>query len=159
MDGLVDLPPLDAVQSIITRVRRLDRASRIFVLMGVFEDVHPDIHFRTGEVRLDILWRLFVRWWPDFEFPHRLENLVDLLRGAHRDVPAYAFMDPADQNFFDRLPDPVTVYQGTSGVFKSGVSWTTDKDTAEWFARRFANEAASVASGENRETRNMGGVH
>lgn len=47
----------------------------------------------------------------------------------------------------DSLPDPVRIYRGTSGVsFKTagkGHSWTIDRDTACWFAMRFAEYRGS----------------
>lgn len=35
------------------------------------------------------------------------------------------------------LPDPVTLYRGAVPSRRDGMSWTTDRDRAEWFARRF----------------------
>lgn len=36
------------------------------------------------------------------------------------------------------MPDLVTVYRGCRRHNKNGISWTTDKARAEWFARRFS---------------------
>ena len=37
----------------------------------------------------------------------------------------------------DRLPDPVRIYRGAQLKYARGMSWTTDPDTAAWFAHRF----------------------
>ena len=39
------------------------------------------------------------------------------------------------------------MYRGASGDFPPGVSWTTDKAKALWFAQRFRKHSASVLSG------------
>ncbi len=140
LGDLDDFSSEEAAKSIISRVYKLDRASRMAVLMGVLE-----------EADAATFWRIFLYSWSDFEFPHRWENLIDLLRGAHRFVPPYGFMDPADQKYFDNLPDSVTIYRGFSGPFPLGASWTTDRDIAEWFARRFAENEAHVVSGTIRK--------
>jgi hypothetical protein len=142
LEDLVVFSPEYAAEKIVSRVGKLDRADRMAVLMDVLEFEAAD-----GET----FWRIFMRWWVDFEFPHRWGSLIDLLRDVHGCVPAYSFMDPADRRFFDSLPDPVIIHRGSSGIFKSGVSWTTDKDMAEFFARRFADTDASVVTGRIRK--------
>jgi hypothetical protein len=56
-------------------------------------------------------------------------------------------MPQIDQTFFDRLPKHVTIYRGASRKFPLGISWTTEKAKAEWFAHRFGDPDASVLSG------------
>ena len=52
-------------------------------------------------------------------------------------------MDAKELRRFQALEDPATVYQGlTSHNAKNirALSWTLDRDTAEWFAHRFGEE-------------------
>ena len=44
-------------------------------------------------------------------------------------------MDYDELNYFSNLPKKIIIYRG--GVSKRGISWTLDKDIAEWFANRF----------------------
>jgi len=44
-------------------------------------------------------------------------------------------MDYDELNYFNNLPKKIVIYRG--GVSKRGISWTLNKDIAEWFANRF----------------------
>jgi hypothetical protein len=49
-----------------------------------------------------------------------------------------SFMSEENRAEFEKLPDPVTVYRGyVKGKNFSGYSWTTNKEKAWWFAKRF----------------------
>jgi hypothetical protein len=60
-------------------------------------------------------------------------------------------MDDDEQTAFAALPDPVPVLRGFShDEGQYGLSWTIDRERAEWFAHRFAllnGSAARVAAG------------
>ena len=49
-------------------------------------------------------------------------------------------LDTREQAAFDQLPEMVPVWHGLEreDSIALGLSWTTDRDVAEWFARRFA---------------------
>lgn len=47
------------------------------------------------------------------------------------------FMDKEERALFKKLPETVTVYRGCSVNKVSGISWTTDKEKAKWFAMRY----------------------
>lgn len=57
-------------------------------------------------------------------------------------------VDARDLDFFDSLPDYVTVYRGCFGITPklaaAGVCWTTSRETAQWFAQRGRNVGAPV---------------
>jgi hypothetical protein len=132
-----DLDAEEAAERISSRVGRLDRASRMSVLAGIL-----------GEASDDTFWSIFLEWWPDFEFPHRWEALLDILRGVHALTPVYPFMPAVDQAFFDSLPEEITVHRGTRQKVPLGISWTTDRACADFFARRFAgHDDGRVVSG------------
>lgn len=47
-------------------------------------------------------------------------------------------MEPMEQRAFAKLPESFPVYRGFIGERGKGLSWTTDKGKAIWFAERFA---------------------
>jgi hypothetical protein len=50
-------------------------------------------------------------------------------------------MTDEDKQAFNALPEVVTVYRGCQkGLNENGLSWTTDKDKAEFFAHRFRKQ-------------------
>lgn len=58
-----------------------------------------------------------------------------------------SLMSEDQRAFFDNLEEEVTVYRGVTGYglgyglhYQKAVSWTLDKETAEWFANRFRAE-------------------
>ena len=58
-------------------------------------------------------------------------------------------MDAKELRRFQALEDPATVYQGlTSHNAKNirALSWTLDRDTAEWFAHRFKEDGTEYAA-------------
>ena len=136
LEYLEAFPPKRAAERISSRLSKLDRAARMSVLMGILDEAEAD-YFSP----------IFLDWWPDFEFPHRWDNLADRLRVAHGAVPAYNFMSADNRVFFDSLPNNVTIYRGASREFALGISWTTDIAKADWFARRFEEDTAAVFSG------------
>lgn len=54
--------------------------------------------------------------------------------------------------FYESLPDEVTVYRGHQGVNEWGMSWTTDRERAIWFAHRFQQDHAYLSTGRVRKS-------
>lgn len=51
-------------------------------------------------------------------------------------------MDKEELEFYDAIPETVTVYRGVAvGRVPNGLSWTMDYDTALWFANRFNRDS------------------
>ena len=52
-------------------------------------------------------------------------------------LPSWSpFLAEADPEFYDSLPETLTVYRGADrSCIEAGVSWTTDRHVAEGFAR------------------------
>lgn len=68
-------------------------------------------------------------WIPHEEFQPMFEWLL------HADVSFPTYL-PADcRQFFDALPQVVTAYRGQDAADRTGLSWTTDRRAAEFFAR------------------------
>jgi len=79
--------------------------------------------------------------WIRTEAPNNDPNLSkkDLLSLFKATDPAL-LMDGDDYRRFTDLDDVVTVYRGVTSMNEKNVkalSWTLDRDTAEWFAHRF----------------------
>ena len=73
----------------------------------------------------------------DPNLSHR--SLADLFRSVS---PKY-LMDAEELRQFQTLEDPVTVYRGVTSHNAQNIralSWTLDRDTAEWFAHRFGED-------------------
>jgi hypothetical protein len=91
-------------------------------------------------------WKLVGRVWTDSENIWQNTLEWDALLGSERGereaiMVADAFDgDDADIEMYRALPETATVYRGaTAGLNEEGLSWTTDRDKAVWFARRFAD--------------------
>ena len=49
---------------------------------------------------------------------------------------AVEYMLPIEKERLNSLSDPVTIYRGQIAGRRAGISWTTDRERAEWFAKR-----------------------
>ena len=66
------------------------------------------------------------------------DEWVEVLTDRNPRSRHWHFMSEADRKVYDELPDMVTIYRGVDvGGNPDGLSWTLDKERAEWFARRF----------------------
>lgn len=97
------------------------------------------VHEHGEELTDQAYWELIGAVWTDsenvWENTLQWDELLASDRGART-----AVMDEDDRAMYDALPDTFTVFRGAqSGVNELGLSWTTDRDKAEWFARRFAS--------------------
>jgi hypothetical protein len=141
-----DLTWDEAVKSVKeagTNLGWLDRPWRWCCLRALLQE-HSDAP--------EIFWPLFVQWWSDCEsnLAHGwLQRTLASADGSARD-----FLEPEDKDFFDSLPERVTVYRGTQRPGRHvGISWTTDKEIAEWFARRFCLKGTpTLLSGQVRKS-------
>ena len=65
------------------------------------------------------------------------------LTALFRSVSPEYLMDEEERAAYQALEDPVTVYRGVTSYNAQNIralSWTLDRDTAEWFAHRFGEE-------------------
>jgi hypothetical protein len=112
------------------------RASALFRVMQEHGEQMSDADY----------WKLVGRVWVDSENIWQNTLEWDALLGSERGgreaimVPDVFDDDDADLAMHRALPETVTVYRGaTAGLNEEGLSWTTDRNTAVWFARRFAD--------------------
>ena len=67
------------------------------------------------------------------------KSLVDMFKKADQSI----LMDGEEKDVFDSFDDTVTIYRGVTSYNAKNIkalSWTTDYQTAEWFAHRFGEE-------------------
>lgn len=82
--------------------------------------------------------------WILEECPNQDRNVSkrELLALFHS-VPPELLMDEEEYAVYQSLEDSVTVYRGVTSYNAKNIkalSWTLDRDTAEWFAHRFGEE-------------------
>jgi hypothetical protein len=94
-------------------------------------------------------YRAFVDVWSNSETNDRHLELIDRLI-KKRTIQAERVMphlDKEDREFFDSLPDEVTIYRGTTVENPyADYSWTTDADKALCFARRCYEATPALAA-------------
>ncbi len=84
--------------------------------------------------------------WLDEENPNQDTNVsrkeaVEYFRSASKEH----LMEPADLEYYNNLPDTITVYRGVSpGREKYGLSWTDNREKAEWFKARYESSNTGV---------------
>ena len=67
------------------------------------------------------------------------KNLVDMFKKADKSI----LMDGEEKEQFDSFEDTVTIYRSVTSYNAKNIkalSWTTDYQTAEWFAHRFGED-------------------
>jgi hypothetical protein len=82
-------------------------------------------------------WELLSDVWVDSENIWQNIKIWKKLLKQNKETKHF-FMSDDDKAEFDKLPEAFTVYRGyIEGKNKSGLSYTTDKKRAMWFANRF----------------------
>jgi hypothetical protein len=80
--------------------------------------------------------KILIDLWVDTEFPH--ENGVPTMIMNFERAEKRHLMDADEWKVYNDLPDMIVVYRGLQeNAIPLGLSWTTSKDTAIWFASRF----------------------
>lgn len=78
------------------------------------------------------------------------KSLVDMFKKADQSI----LMDGEEREVFDSFEDTVTIYRGVTSYNAKNIkalSWTTDYQTAEWFAHRFGEEGTVYEAQINKE--------
>ena len=113
-------------------------------------DLHSIIDAHERPYRVDALlelaaevtdcewWELVAYTWTDSEnireCAHAWEFILRTDRAQHQ-----CMMRDDEREAFAALPKLIAVYQGCTDQRDDGLSWTTDRAKAEWFANRFAS--------------------
>ena len=90
--------------------------------------------------------KVLVDCYTDTEFPSNDVNVpkATLLRWFKKADKKF-LMDDKESKALVSFPEIITVYRGVCAKqYREGLSWTLDKDKAEWFAKRFSYDNAVV---------------
>ncbi len=89
-------------------------------------------------------WELLGSIWTDSENLWQIPNLRELLTAPKRHREQ--IMSLEEQDFLKALPNTFRIYRGCQSNNRSGFSWTLNRYTAEWFARRLSKLKPVVVS-------------
>jgi hypothetical protein len=81
-------------------------------------------------------WKLLREFWLESENIHESLDAWRALLNSPRRGRASGLMTRRERAALRELPDVITVYRGVRRLPDRGLSWTTDRDKAEWFAGR-----------------------
>lgn len=84
-----------------------------------------------------VFWTVFHRAWSNCD--DTWDQRAALYSALVRHAPAVPHLKGNDLEFWNALPEVVTVYRGGDWLRRRGMSWTTDKEVAEGFARGHRN--------------------
>jgi hypothetical protein len=114
------------------------RAAQItsyLTLFGSFERALP-VFASTFDEPPDVFWTVFIENWNICDgFWSLRQDLLLTLRERKARLSPIGLMKPADRAFYDGLPEHVPVFRGCTRRRVRGLSWTTDRERAEFFAR------------------------
>lgn len=99
-------------------------------LLDGFKKYHSRFDDKSYWQILATIWTLQEQLWPN-------RKLFLKLFEAPRDGRQW-LMTVAERRKLENMPNQFPVYRGFIGTRGKGLSWTTDKKKAEWFAKRFA---------------------
>ncbi|RVD55416.1 hypothetical protein EN828_25310 [Mesorhizobium sp. M2D.F.Ca.ET.185.01.1.1] len=109
---------------------------RELAIYGSHERAGPLLE-RLNGMPINLFWLVFQSNWHtcDDLWPHT-KGYTQILNYAKRwKARPYDYLSTSVRAWFDELPDPIPVYRGSCFLKKNGLSWTTDKNIAEGFAR------------------------
>lgn len=119
-----------------------ERAYRVDALISIIEQhaasgrEYPELSIELGEIASEV--------WYDAKYPWQsLEDWRFVFQTL--DANKQSLMSKSERRALRKMPSEFTVYRGVSAVDHMeaeeaafGLSWTTQRSKAEWFARRFA---------------------
>ena len=84
---------------------------------------------------------------PNMDINVSINESAEFFKEANKEI----LMEPEDYNYYLSLPDEFTIYRGVSkGRTEKGLSWTRNKEKAEWFASRFGSGYVLQATAKKR---------
>ena len=92
-------------------------------------------------------WQILGDVWTDSENIWQCYDVWRLMLSSERSSREL-IMDADECEILAGMPDEIEVFRGfNSKGTHNGMSWSTDRERAEWFAKRFAKGDAQIASG------------
>lgn len=120
-------------------IERLILKKKWYQIVFMYEIMFLLDAFRKYLERFDdkSYWQILAAVWVHQEQLWRNRKLYLQLFQSPRPQRQF-LMTAAERRKLDGMPDEFPVYRGFIGKRGMGLSWTTDRAKAEWFARRFA---------------------
>ena len=124
----------------------IDGTSNVFSLYHLIEKpyVLAFLKFAAPHLSKADFSTILADAWIRSEQPNHDPNLPrSRLLAMFRAADPAILMDDEERKLLDTLEDTVTVYRGVHSAKSNGVnamSWTLDKDTADWFAGRYGRQ-------------------
>ena len=116
-------------------------------LNGLFVMLNPPYYltflkFVKGYLSLKDFSELLSEAWTLMENPNADVNVSKGTAAKwFREADKKCLMEEDEYEHYMSLPDEMTVYRGVAnGRVKKGMSWTDNREKAEWFASRFGGE-------------------
>jgi hypothetical protein len=141
-----DAKRIEQFRSGLVTQSRAEQITSYLSLFGSFERALP-LFGSTFDEPPDVFWTVFLENWSICDgFWSLRQDLLSTLRQRKAELSPIGLMEPADRSFYDRLPERVPVLRGCTRRRVRGLSWTTDRERAEFFARggRFGTQAGPV---------------
>jgi hypothetical protein len=141
-----DARQIERFRSDLVAQSRADQITSYLSLFGSFERALP-LFGSTFAEPPDVFWTVFLENWSICDgFWSLRQDLLSTLRKRKAELSPIGSMNPADRDFYDRIPESVPVFRGCTRRRARGLSWTTDRERAEFFARggRFGTQADPV---------------
>ena len=125
------------------QIERADSAFEIYMMLNTPYALTFLNHAQPYLSQKDFT-KILANAWIQTEMPHQdpdvnRQQLVSMFRRAS----PHLLMDEDEYRQFRELEDELTIYRGVTPYNAKSVralSWTLDRDTAEWFAHRFDQE-------------------
>lgn len=130
-------------EQVVRHIDQADSAHEIFLLLN--KPYMLTFLKRTAPFLSEPdLGRILADVWTMNEMPNMDPNVSKReLTALFRSVSPEYLMDEEERAAYQALEDTVTVYRGVTSYNAKNVwalSWTLDRETAEWFAHRFGEE-------------------
>ena len=113
-------------QDIISRIEKPYKMYFLYIIMNYLEQ------HEFSELLIDT-WTMIENPCSNSLLTKR--DLIKMFKSSCREN----MMSKREKQTYDKFPDEITIYRGVRNKkYKNGLSWTTDKETAIFFATRFS---------------------
>ena len=128
-----DLAPLSRVELIDGYLDMFNSFDRADALLYVTEDEPADV-----------FWNVMIKLWNECDFIWPLRDMMlSTLRRRRAELSPIALLKAADRDFYNALPDRVTIYRGCGRRRIRSLPWTTDREQAAFFAKSLSSGTPS----------------
>jgi hypothetical protein len=88
--------------------------------------------YATSDVKPEIFWSAWFETWPRIDYSAQYHVILPFLfRSKGSALP---YLNDEQRAHYDALPRKVTIYRGCDRELQEGVSWSTRRKVAQYFA-------------------------